>query len=171
MNEPQKENKFLWIWEKVIFPIMIFVFTIFIAPLLWEYYVTIRPNIINIDKNIQSMNNSISLIESRYTKKDVNGMDCKVGITSEMSGNSVAMPESNKYNLKGADVIYVTNPYSPYSPTMRFTVYLKENTSNNDSKCDFFLSKEAMERLDINKKEFYKGVFNMKIHIEKKQQN
>jgi hypothetical protein len=170
MGKKQKQNKFMDFIRNWVAPILYVIVTVIIAPVLIDYFFTLKPEIQKINDNIQKISCSLEEIENRYTKRDENGVDCKVGISSEMSENNVAVFENNKFGLKGADKIYVTNPYSKYNPTMVFIVNLKEVDKKNPSNCDIFLSKEAMEKLDINKSDFYKGIFNMKMRTEKKSQ-
>jgi len=168
MENMQNQSKFIDFIRNWVAPILYVIVTVLIAPILYDYFFTLKPEIQKINDNIHRISFSLEEIENRYTKRDENGIDCKVGISSEMSGNNVAIPANNKFGLKGADKIYVTNPYSKYNPTMIFIVYLKEVDSKNPSNCDIFLSKEAMEKLDIKKDYFNIGVFNMKMRIEKK---
>ena len=169
-----KERSFITVW---LLPIVYGVLSIIVLPLLYEHYFTIRPEIHTINSNIQKINDDIQKmftsqqdVENRYTKKDIDGMDCKVGVSKEMIGNQIAVPVSNnKFGLKGADKIYITNPFSPYIPTMVFIVRLKQVDPKRPTDGDFFVSKDAMIKLDIDPSNFSKGLFDMKVRTEKKE--
>ena len=170
MNTRRNKNKFITLIRDWIAPVLYVIVTVFLAPILYDYFVTLKPNVQKIDNNIEGIMSSMKEIENRYTKRDENGIDCKVGFSNEISGNNIVLPENNKFGLKGADKIYITNPYSIFNTTMMFIVNLIEFDSKNPSKCDVFISKEAIEKLDIKKNDLCRGIFSMKMRTEKKEQ-
>lgn len=93
-----------------------------------------------------------------------------MGISGDLSGNCVSVFQDNKFGLKSQDIIYITNPFGLYTPTAAFVVYLVDG-SNSNSDADLFLSKEGIEKLDIDKKSFRKGIFEMRFRRKEEHKN
>ncbi len=145
-----------------------------------DYFLEIRPNfkIIErnsdkISKNIQDINDKIDDIECKYLNIENQGEKCIVGMSSELSANEVSVYEGNELGLEGGDIIYITNPFGKYTPTIKFVVILIERNGKTDiSKADLFVSKEGITKLDIPvKKAKVQGLFNMRIKREDKRKN
>lgn len=134
-----------------------------------DFFSSVGPNIECIKNDLrkiyersESMDESIYEIEGNYLKRDEEGCSCIVGVSSEMEGNYVSVYKGNKLNLKSGDIIFITNPYGKYTPTIKFVVYLMEENLDNKSSADLYVSREGISKLDISPREVKrKGIFNM----------
>jgi len=123
---------------------------------------SIKDELHNISKSSESIDNSIQIIMNSIIKRDEKGYACVVGVSSEMEGNYVSVYKGNKLNLKSGDIIYITNPYGKFTPTVKFVVYFMEENTSNTTKADLYVSREGIDKLDISPRDVKrKGVFNM----------
>lgn len=148
-----------------------------ILGVVFNYFWDVRPFVSEVRQSIQiiaqtqdEIQGRIDRIEEKYLQKDNQGSNCKVGISGDLSGNCVSVFQDNKFGLKSQDIIYITNPFGLYTPTAAFVVYLVDGSDNN-SDADLFLSKEGIEKLDIDKKNFRKGIFEMRFRRKEDQKN
>ena len=119
----------------------------------------------DISKSSQSIDESIVEIKDCCFTCDQEGYSCIVGVSSEMEGNYVSVYKGNKLNLKSGDVIYITNPYGKFTPTVKFMVYFMEESTSNNSTADLYVSRAGIDKLDVSPRDVKrKGVFNMTIH-------
>lgn len=110
----------------------------------------------------ESMDESIYEIEGKYLKRDEEGCACIVGVSNDLEGNYVSVYKGNKLNLKSGDIIFITNPYGKFTPTIKFVVYLMEENTNKKSSADLYVSRAGIDKLDITPQEVRKkGIFNM----------
>ena len=160
--------KFIDLLRNWIFPIFCFIFTVLIIPFLWEYYVTVRPEIKKIASEITVIKEKVSIIESRYTKSDDNGRTCKIGISGDKTGIAAYVYTSKSYslNLKSGDVINISNLFDVHRASIWCTVSIIED-EQKPSDADIFLSHEAMNKLGIKNENFKIGLFNMSYKISK----
>ena len=142
--------------------------TALIIPLLWEYYVTVRPDLKKMADDINVMKDNISIIESRYTKSDDDGKTCKIGISGDKTGIAayVYTSKSHSLNLKSGDVINISNPFDVHRASIWCTVSIIED-EQKPSDADIFLSHEAMNKLGIKSENFKIGLFKMSYKISK----
>lgn len=119
-------------------------------------------NILSQEEAIQT---SIKSIENIYVIKDKHGMNCKVGINSDLVGNQVSVFKDNQFGLESQDIIYISNPYSMFTPSAAFMVYTV-NGSDRNSDADLFVSKAGLEQLNISPKDLKKGLFEMTIRFK-----
>lgn len=143
-----------------------------VACFLFDFFNQVGPNIECIKNDLrkiseqsESMDESIFKIEGKYLKRDEDGYSCVVGVSSEMEGNYVSVYKDNKLNLESGDIIFITNPYGKFTPTVKFVVYLMEENTGNKSSADLYVSRAGIDKLDITPKEVKrKGIFNMTMH-------
>lgn len=148
-----------------------------IVGVVFNYFWDVRPFIAQIQQHVRTIDQTeikiqerIDRIEEKYLQKDNQGSNCKVGISGDLTGNYVSVFQDNKFGLKSQDIIYITNPFGLYTPTAAFVVYLVDGSDNN-SDADLFLSKEGIEKLDIDKKSFRKGIFEMRFRRKEEHKN
>ena len=123
---------------------------------------SIKDELCSISKSSGSIDESIQIIKSYYIKRDEEGCACVVGVSSEMEGNYVSVYKGNKLNLKSGDIIFITNPYGKFTPTVKFVVYFMEENTSNKSVADLYVSRAGIDKLDISPRDVKrKGVFNM----------
>jgi len=160
--------KFVDVLKTWILPLFSFVFTVLITPFLWEYYVTVRPEIKNIANDIREIKDNMEVIESRYTKSDGDGKPCKIGISRDKTGIAayVYTSKSHSLNLKSGNVINISNPYDVHRASIWCTVSIIED-EQKPSDADIFLSQEAINKLGIKNEKFGIGLFNMNYKISK----
>lgn len=139
-----------------------------------DHLFSVKPAIEEIAKDISAISkaeeatqNKISIIEEKYLQKDNEGISCKVGVSSELIKNQVSVFKNNQFDLKSQDVVYITNPFGPFTPTAAFIVSMVDG-ADSKSDADLFLSKEGLEKLDISRADFKKGVFDMKLRLKDK---
>ena len=161
--------KFVEFLKNWLFPIFSFIFTVLIIPFLWEYYVTVRPELQNIAKDMRTIRDDVEIIESRYTKSDGNGISCKIGISADKTGIAayVHTSKTQSLNLKSGDVINISNPFDAHRASIWCTVSISEDEKMRSSDAHLFLSQEAMNKLGIKSESFKLGVFNMSFKISK----
>lgn len=123
---------------------------------------TSSTKILDTEKEIQS---NIERIEEHYLQKDKEGIRCKIGYSKELKGKNVSVFKDNKLGLKSQDVIYITNPYGLFTPTVAFIVSTEDGYAG-DSKADMFVSKEGLDKLDINKDQYKKGLFEVRMRYK-----
>ena len=155
-----------WILSAVVCGIITFYF---------DFFTHVNPNIESIQEDLKelaqnsaNMDRSLYNIENRYLTKDEDGCECFVGVSSEMTENYVSVYKGNRLNLKSNDIIYITNPYGKFTPTVKFVVYLIDNAPNNSSQADLYVSKLGIDRLDVPRDQMKRGIFKMTI---KRQRN
>lgn len=147
-----------------VLPIISAVFTLFIAPLLYEYFVTIRPEITQMKVDINTIIENQKTIESVYTKVDKDGKPCKIGVGMDKTGATVYVYTHKDLGLKNNDIIYISNPFSPFKQSIWCTVCLLEPTAKDiEGIADMYLSREALKVLGKNEA----GVFNMSYKTKK----
>ena len=135
----------------------------------FDFFNQVGPNIECIKNDLkkiaewsESMDESILEIEGNYLKRDEEGCSCIVGVSNDLEGNYVSVYKGNKLNLKSGDIIFITNPYGKFTPTIKFVVYLMEEDTNNKSSADLYVSREGIDKLDVTPQEVRKkGIFNM----------
>lgn len=123
---------------------------------------TSSAKILDTEKEIQS---NIERIEEQYLQKDKEGIRCKIGYSTELKENRVSVFKDNKLGLKSQDVIYITNPYGLFTPTVAFIVSTEDGYAG-DSKADMFVSKAGLDKLDINQDQYNKGLFEVRMRYK-----
>ena len=79
----------------------------------------------------------------------------------DLSEGRFSVYKDNKLNLESGDIIFITNPYGKFTPTVKFVVYLMEENTGNKSSADLYVSRAGIDKLDITPKEVKrKGIFN-----------
>lgn len=142
--------------------------------LCFNYFFDVKPSIQHIETDTSSVlekeneiQTHIENIEKKYLQKDNEGINCTIGISSDLKGNHVSVFKNNRFGLESQDVIFIKNPFGLFTPTVAFIVYTV-NGSDSDSGADLFVSKEGMEKLDISPKQFKQGLFEMKLRFRDK---
>ena len=123
---------------------------------------SVKDELCSMSRSSESIDMRIKEIKDYYIKRDEEGCACAVGVSSEMEGNYVSVYKGNKLNLKSGDIIYITNPYGKFTPTVKFVVYFIDENTSNKSTADLYVSRAGIDKLDISPREVKrKGVFNM----------
>ena len=115
-----------------------------------------------INKNIESINSTINDILVKYLKNDNEGIECKVGYSSEIKDHNISVFLNNKFDLKRGDRIELTYIYGVMRVSIECFVHFVEQSPKQSSDADFFISKDLLEIFQISKEEQNKGILDMR---------
>jgi len=135
---------------------------------LFSYFIEINPSI----KRIEAINNKVltkqdssikilTAINEKYTVKNIEGEDLKVGYSSLVKEDLVKV---QGIDLERGEEIYLINYIGKYKPSVRLMVeeVIVDQTNKLNKEIKIYISKEALTLLGLEK-ELYKGIFTLKM--------
>jgi hypothetical protein len=164
MDAPYEKEKTKWYKWLVSNPIIAGIISnLLVIAILYVFSVyNLVPSIRETNDNVKSIKNDISLLKENYLSRDLDGVEIKVGINSNLEGNNVAVFKNNKVGLRFTNALFATNPINRYCSTIKLLVSSEIEKNGDKSDAEIFVSKEAADILGFTRYR-RQGIFILKI--------
>ena len=111
---------------------------------------------------VSDVSTNMTEIKDKYVSTGEEGTSVRIGYSSLAKDNEVLINSDNEYHLTTKHRITLINVSASDRPTFTFNVGI--NDERKDTSVDFFVNKEALQKLGITK--LAQGVWTMSFKIE-----
>jgi hypothetical protein len=136
-----------------------------------SYFTDLKPSIYRIelasDSILNSQINTLSIIRDindKYTSTLEEGIEIKIGYSSELKGDLIKVIKNEQFDLKRGEEIIISDNVRRYKTSIRLMVdeVILDKQKNLEQNVFIIVSKDAIYRLGLED-EIHKGIFTVKM--------